>query len=69
MNLTNQQTQYTAIVTGSTRGIGKETALLLLKNGMNVIISSTNQDSVDNTIQEILNKFPSKKRQYFRIKV
>ena len=28
---------------------------------MNVIISSTNQDSVDNTIQEILNKFSSKK--------
>jgi short-subunit dehydrogenase len=40
MNLTNPQTQYTAIVTGSTTGIGKETALLLLKNGINVIISS-----------------------------
>src|SRR5688572_17335121 len=62
MNLTNQQTQYTAIVTGSTRGIGKETALLLLKNGItNVIISSKSQDSVDNAIQEILAKFPSKK--------
>ena len=35
MNLT-KQTKYTAIVTGSTRGIGKETALLLLKNGINV---------------------------------
>src|SRR5215211_754389 len=61
MNLTNQQTQYTAIVTGSTRGIGKETALLLLKNGMNVIISSRSQSSIDNTIQDILIKFPSKK--------
>ena len=29
----DQQTQHTAIVTGSTSGIGKETALLLLKNG------------------------------------
>jgi NAD(P)-dependent dehydrogenase (short-subunit alcohol dehydrogenase family) len=28
---------------------------------MNVIISSKSQDSVDNTIPEILNKFPSKK--------
>ncbi|MGD1836266.1 MAG: SDR family oxidoreductase [Nitrososphaeraceae archaeon] len=56
-----QQTQYTAIVTGSTRGIGKETALLLLKNGMNVIISSSNQENVDNIIQEIYEKFPSKK--------
>ena len=28
-----KQGKYTAIVTGSTRGIGKETAILLLKNG------------------------------------
>ena len=55
-----KQTGYTAIVTGSTRGIGKETALLLLKNGMNVIISSRSQDSVDSVIREIHNKFPNK---------
>ena len=55
-----KQTGYTAIVTGSTRGIGKETALLLLKNGMNVIISSKSQDSIDNAIQEIHDKFPNK---------
>ena len=60
MNLM-KQTEYTAIVTGSTRGIGKETALLLLKNGMNVMISSKSQDSVDKAIQEIYLKFPSKK--------
>jgi 3-oxoacyl-[acyl-carrier protein] reductase len=59
MNLV-KQTEYTAIVSGSTRGIGKETALLLIKNGMNVIISSKNQDSVDNVIQEIHGKFPTK---------
>jgi NAD(P)-dependent dehydrogenase (short-subunit alcohol dehydrogenase family) len=46
-----KQNGYTAIVTGSTRGIGKETALLLLKNGMNVIISSKSQDSVYKAIQ------------------
>ena len=28
-----EQDKYTAIVTGSTRGIGKETALLLLQKG------------------------------------
>ena len=56
-----QQTQHTAIVTGSTRGIGKETVLLLLKNGMNIIISSSNQENVDNTIKEIYKKFPFKK--------
>jgi 3-oxoacyl-[acyl-carrier protein] reductase len=60
MNLT-KQTKYTAIVTGSTRGIGKETALLLLKNGINVIVSSRNQDNIDKILQEILVEFPSKK--------
>lgn len=59
---------YTAIVTGSTRGIGKETALLLLDNGMNVIISSKSQDSVDNAIQDIYIKFPSKKENTLGLK-
>ena len=49
-----KQTEYTAIVTGSTRGIGKETALLLLKNGMNVIISSKSEDSVDNAKSSVI---------------
>ena len=52
--------QVTAIVTGSTRGIGKETALLLLKKGLNVFISSRSQQSIDNVIQEIHDRFPSK---------
>jgi NAD(P)-dependent dehydrogenase (short-subunit alcohol dehydrogenase family) len=56
-----EQYKSTAIVTGSTRGIGKETALLLLQNGLNVIISSRSQQSVDNVIEEIHDKFPSKK--------
>ena len=64
MNLVKQ----TAIITGSTRGIGKETALLLLNKGMNVIISSKSQDSVDNTIQEIHDKFPSKKESILGLK-
>jgi NAD(P)-dependent dehydrogenase (short-subunit alcohol dehydrogenase family) len=33
MNLV-KQTEYTVIVTGSTKGIGKETALLLLQKGI-----------------------------------
>jgi NAD(P)-dependent dehydrogenase (short-subunit alcohol dehydrogenase family) len=33
----------TAIVTGSGRGIGKETAVLLSKVGMNVVICSRTQ--------------------------
>ena len=67
MNLM-KQTGYTAIVTGSTRGIGKETAILLLKNGMNVMISSKSQDSVDNAIQDIYLKFPSKKENILGLK-
>jgi 3-oxoacyl-[acyl-carrier protein] reductase len=60
MNLAKQD-KYTVIITGSTRGIGKETALLLLQKGLNVIISSRSQQSVDIIIQEIHDKFPSKK--------
>jgi len=67
MSFTNQ-TQRTALVTGSTRGIGKETTLLLLKKGLNVIISSRSQDSVDNVIEGILDKFPSNKENILGLK-
>lgn len=60
MNL-EKQTVRTVLVTGSTRGIGKETALLLLQKEFNVIISSRSQQSVDSVIQEIHDKFPSRK--------
>ena len=67
MNL-EKQTQRTALITGSTRGIGKETALLLLQKGLNVIISSRSQDNVENVIEEILDKFPSKKENILGLK-
>ena len=67
MNFTEQD-KYTVIVTGSTRGIGKETALLLLQKGLNVIISSRSQQSVDKVIQVILEKFPSKKENVLGLK-
>ena len=63
-----EQDKHTVIVTGSTRGIGKETALLLLQKGLNVIISSRSQQSVDNVIQEIHDKFPSKKENVLGLK-
>ena len=43
----------TAIVTGGGRGIGKETAILLFKKGLNVVICSRTQKEIDSTVKEI----------------
>lgn len=44
---------YTALVTGSGRGIGRETAILLSKKGFNLIICSRNQNEIDSVVKEI----------------
>jgi len=43
----------TAIVTGSGRGIGRETAILLCKKGLNVVVCSKTQTEIDSTVEEI----------------
>jgi 3-oxoacyl-[acyl-carrier protein] reductase len=43
----------TAVVTGSGRGIGRETAILLCEKGWNVVICSRTQTEIDSTIEEI----------------
>jgi 3-oxoacyl-[acyl-carrier protein] reductase len=43
----------TALVTGGGRGIGKETAILLAKKGLNVTICSRTQTEVDSVVKEI----------------
>ena len=43
----------TAVVTGSGRGIGRETAILLYKKGLNVVICSRTQAEIDSTVEEI----------------
>jgi 3-oxoacyl-[acyl-carrier protein] reductase len=43
----------TAIVTGSGRGIGRETATLLCKKGLNVVLCSRTQTEIDSTVEEI----------------
>jgi 3-oxoacyl-[acyl-carrier protein] reductase len=42
----------TAIITGSGRGIGKETALILAKRGINVVICSRTQSEIYSVIDE-----------------
>jgi len=43
----------TALVTGSGRGIGKETAVLLAAKGLNVIVCSRTQTEIDSVLREI----------------
>lgn len=43
----------TALVTGGGRGIGKETAILLSKKGLSVIICSRTQKEIDSAVKEI----------------
>ncbi len=43
----------TALVTGGGRGIARETAILLAKNGMNVVICSRTQEEIDSVVKEM----------------
>lgn len=43
----------TAIVTGGGRGIGRETAIMLAKKGMNVVVCSRTQSEIDKAVEEI----------------
>ena len=43
----------TAIITCSGRGIGKETALLLAKRGLNVVVCSRTYSEVNSVVEEI----------------
>ena len=42
-----------ALVTGGGRGIGKESAILLAKKGMNLVICSRTQGDIDSALKEI----------------
>ena len=48
----------TAIITGSGRGIGKETAIVLAKKSVNVVVCSRTQSEINTTVEEI-SKLPS----------
>src|SRR5919106_6283092 len=48
-----QEERTTAIVTGSGRGIGKETAVLLAREGANVVVCSRTESEVRSVMEEI----------------
>jgi 3-oxoacyl-[acyl-carrier protein] reductase len=48
-----QEAKKTAIITGSGRGIGKETAIILAKKSVNVVICSRTQSEINSTVEEI----------------
>lgn len=54
MGLTNK----TALVTGSTKGIGKAIARELAQEGVHVLINGRNHDEVERTVREIKSDFP-----------
>ena len=45
----------TAIITGSSRGIGKETAIQLADNVRNLVVCSRTQSEIDSVVKEIEN--------------
>ncbi|WP_338539683.1 SDR family NAD(P)-dependent oxidoreductase [Paenibacillus tundrae] len=49
----------TALVTGSTKGIGKAIAIELAKEGVNVLINGRNYDEVENVVNEIKSTYPN----------
>ncbi|KKO53152.1 SDR family NAD(P)-dependent oxidoreductase [Paenibacillus sp. DMB20] len=49
----------TALVTGSTKGIGKAIAIELAREGVNVLINGRNYEEVDRTVNQIKSDFPA----------
>lgn len=54
MGLTHQ----TALVTGSTKGIGKAIAMELAKEGVHVLVNGRNWDETEQTVQELRRLYP-----------
>ncbi len=55
MGLTNK----TALVTGSTKGIGKAIAIELAKEGVNVLINGRDYEEVERIVNEVKSDFPT----------
>jgi 3-oxoacyl-[acyl-carrier protein] reductase len=48
-----QRAKKTAIITGSSRGIGKETAIILAKKSVNVVVCPKTQSEISSAVEEI----------------
>jgi 3-oxoacyl-[acyl-carrier protein] reductase len=48
-----QEERKTAIITGSSRGIGKETPIILAKKPVNVVVCSRSQSEISSAVEEI----------------
>ena len=48
-----QEDKKTAIITGSSRGIGKEIAIILAKKSVKVVVCSRTQSEINSTVEEI----------------
>ncbi|WP_240415992.1 SDR family NAD(P)-dependent oxidoreductase [Paenibacillus periandrae] len=55
MGLSNK----TALVTGSTKGIGKAIAIELAREGVNVLVNGRNHEEVEQVVNELKSEFPS----------
>ncbi|UJF36390.1 SDR family NAD(P)-dependent oxidoreductase [Paenibacillus hexagrammi] len=49
----------TALVTGSTRGIGKAIAIELAREGVNVLVNGRSHEEVERVVNELKSEFPS----------
>lgn len=48
----------TALVTGSTKGIGKAIAIELAREGVHVLVNGRNKEEVERTVNELKSEFP-----------
>ena len=51
--MTQEENKKTAIITGSGRGIGRDTAILLAKHGVNVVVCSRTENEINSLAYEI----------------
>jgi 3-oxoacyl-[acyl-carrier protein] reductase len=51
--MTQKEKNKAAIITGSGRGIGKATAILLGKQGINVVVCSRTESEINSVVKEI----------------